>query len=96
VLLLQDEAVTADEQIQAWARDLADEGAVHGMPQSIATIDQLAQVVATVLFICGPQHSAVNYTQVRGNGPAGTGPAVYALLASRSAVRRTCLPNTSK
>ena len=57
--------VGADFEIQAWARELAsaNDGNVAGMPAPINTVDQLQKVLTTVIFTCGPQHSAVNYTQ---------------------------------
>jgi len=33
------------------------------MPQRIDDVQQLIDIVTTVIFTCGPQHSAVNYTQ---------------------------------
>lgn len=57
--------VEKDEQLQAWADDLANKGDVHGMPDKIESVKQLTAIVTNVIFICGPQHSAINFTQVR-------------------------------
>jgi arachidonate 15-lipoxygenase len=56
--------ITADETLQAWAHDIATEGNVNGMPDKIDSVDQLVGIITTVIFICGPQHSAVNFPQV--------------------------------
>jgi arachidonate 15-lipoxygenase len=57
--------ITNDTELQAWAAELADsnQGNVKGMPSQITTVDRLIEIVTTVIFICGPQHSAVNYPQ---------------------------------
>jgi arachidonate 15-lipoxygenase len=60
-----DVALTQDTELQSWARELASEtgGKVKGIPPRIETVQQLIEIVTTVIFTCGPQHSAVNYTQ---------------------------------
>jgi arachidonate 15-lipoxygenase len=58
--------ITEDLELQAWARELADQnlgGKVKGMPNRIGTVEELIEIVTTILFICGPQHSAVNFAQ---------------------------------
>jgi arachidonate 15-lipoxygenase len=55
-----------DPELQAWAVELADQttgGKVKGMPAQIQTVEELIEIVTTVIFICGPQHSAVNFAQ---------------------------------
>jgi arachidonate 15-lipoxygenase len=55
----------ADVELQAWARELVaqDGGRVKGMKNSIDTLEQLVEIVTTILYICGPLHSAVNFPQ---------------------------------
>lgn len=57
--------IQADRELQAWAQELAspDGGRVKGMPCSFSTVEQLIEVIANVIFTCGPQHAAVNYSQ---------------------------------
>lgn len=57
--------LTDDTELQRWAQELSSEkgGKVKGMPQRIEDVQQLIDIVTTVIFTCGPQHSAVNYTQ---------------------------------
>jgi len=60
--------ITGDTELQAWAKELSDSienngGAVAGMPISFTDVKDLIKIVTTIIFICGPQHSAVNYTQ---------------------------------
>ncbi|NJK74719.1 MAG: lipoxygenase [Microcoleus sp. SU_5_6] len=57
--------ISEDIELQSWAAELASEkGArVKGMPAQIDTVEQLIEIVTTVIFTCGPQHSAVNYPQ---------------------------------
>lgn len=55
----------ADVELQAWARELVaqDGGRVKGMKSSIDTLEQLVEIVTTILYICEPLHSAVNFPQ---------------------------------
>lgn len=54
-----------DPELQGWARELTDpkSGAVRGMPSAIDTLDQLVRALTSVIFTCGPKHSALNYAQ---------------------------------
>jgi arachidonate 15-lipoxygenase len=54
-----------DPELQSWARELTDpkQGAVRGMPSKIETVDQLVRAITSVIFTCGPKHSALNYAQ---------------------------------
>ncbi len=55
-----------DTELQAWASELSDQtngGKVKGMPASFTNVEELIEIVTTIIFICGPQHSAVNYAQ---------------------------------
>ena len=57
--------IAQDVELQTWAKELASDngGKVKGMPDHIDTVEQLIEIVTTVIFTCGPQHSAVNYPQ---------------------------------
>ena len=57
--------IAQDVELQTWAKELASDngGKVKGMPDHIDTVEQLIEIVTTVIFMCGPQHSAVNYPQ---------------------------------
>jgi arachidonate 15-lipoxygenase len=61
------EDIQGDYELQAWAQELTaqgpDGGKVKGMASKIDTIEQLNAIVTTLIFTCGPQHSAVNFTQ---------------------------------
>ncbi len=55
-----------DAELQAWAAELSDEttgGKVKGMPTQIDNIIDLIEIITTIIFTCGPQHSAVNFAQ---------------------------------
>jgi arachidonate 15-lipoxygenase len=58
--------ITADTELQAWAFELSDQtdgGKVKGMSSRIGNVNQLIEIVTTIIFICGPQHSAINFAQ---------------------------------
>jgi arachidonate 15-lipoxygenase len=58
--------ITDDIELQAWASELSAQsngGKVKGMPKSFTTVEDLIEIVTTIIFICGPQHSAVNFAQ---------------------------------
>ncbi|WP_333466428.1 lipoxygenase family protein [Microcoleus sp. w2-18aC6] len=59
------EALVQDVELQTWAQELASNegGKVKGMPSKIDTVEQLIKIVTTIIFTCGPQHSAVNFPQ---------------------------------
>ena len=55
-----------DTELQAWALELSDQtngGKVKGMPANFTNVEELIEIVTTIIFICGPQHSAVNFAQ---------------------------------
>ena len=58
--------IAQDTELQAWAKELSDPengGKVKGMPANFTTVEDLIEIVTTIIFICGPQHSAVNFAQ---------------------------------
>ncbi|MBD2411011.1 lipoxygenase [Nostoc calcicola FACHB-389] len=57
--------LTADLELQAWAQELVSEsgGRVKGVPSRIEKLEQLVDIATAVIFTCGPQHAAVNYSQ---------------------------------
>lgn len=58
--------ISGDTELQAWAAELSNQtngGKVKGMPSQIHTVNELIEIVTTIIFICGPQHSAVNFAQ---------------------------------
>jgi arachidonate 15-lipoxygenase len=58
--------ITSDTELQAWAAELSDRttgGKVKGMPDRITNVAELIEIITTVIFTCGPQHSAVNFAQ---------------------------------
>jgi len=58
--------IAQDTELQAWAKELSDQqngGKVKGMPANFTTLEDLIEIVTTIIFICGPQHSAVNFAQ---------------------------------
>ncbi len=59
------EDIAKDTELQAWAAELSDPngGNVKGMLSQINAVNELIEIVTTVIFICGPQHSAVNFAQ---------------------------------
>lgn len=60
-----DAAVAADPELAAWACELAadDGGRIAGMPTLIDSRALLAELLTTVIWICGPLHSLLNFAQ---------------------------------
>jgi arachidonate 15-lipoxygenase len=64
-----DEEVAADPEIQAWTRELASQdvsqngGCIAGMPEQIDSIELLRELLTTIIWICGPLHSMLNFAQ---------------------------------
>jgi arachidonate 15-lipoxygenase len=61
-------SISSDRALQDWAQKLnlvfsIAGGDGKGMPAKIETLEQLVEVVTTIIFTCGPQHAAVNYPQ---------------------------------
>ena len=63
-----DAAVAADDHLQAWLHDLATHGKIRGLTLAdsggISTRQELTEILAGVIFIAGPQHAAVNFSQI--------------------------------
>ncbi len=63
---IADKNIAEDTELQAWANESADQtngGNVNGMPAKIENMEQLIKLATTIVFTCGPQHSAVNFSQ---------------------------------
>lgn len=60
-----DTDVQQDKELRAWADELSSPslGRVKDMPQVIETKAELVDIVANIIFTCGPQHAAVNFSQ---------------------------------
>lgn len=63
-----DDDVLADEEVQAWMRELTarNGGQVRGLPLTdgrLTGVDDLHQIVSQVIFLCAIEHSAVNNGQ---------------------------------
>jgi arachidonate 15-lipoxygenase len=55
-----DAAVAGDADLQAWIRDIREEGKVPGLPETIDDLATLEPLVANILFHFGPKHAAVH------------------------------------
>lgn len=57
--------VQQDRELQAWADEVAcaSKGRVKNMPSQIENRTQLIELLTNLIFICGPQHGAVNFSQ---------------------------------
>jgi arachidonate 15-lipoxygenase len=64
-----DAEVVADPELQAWAGELSSAdgaengGQVAGMPERIDSIALLQELLTTIIWICGPLHSMLNFSQ---------------------------------
>ncbi len=58
-----DQDLVADVELQAWAQELVNGARIQGCPDAFLTLDPLVEVVTTIIFTCGPQHSAINFAQ---------------------------------
>jgi hypothetical protein len=58
--------VVQDYELQKWAEEIAVKGYSNedkGFPSQIRTVEELSEIVATIIFICSVQHAAVNFSQ---------------------------------
>jgi arachidonate 15-lipoxygenase len=64
-----DRDLAGDAELQAWSAELASQdaaangGRVAGMPERIDSIGLLQKILTTVIWICGPLHSMLNFSQ---------------------------------
>jgi len=64
-----DSDVLADPEVQAWTRELASQdtsqngGRIAGMPERMDSVGLLQQILTTIIWICGPLHSMLNFSQ---------------------------------
>ena len=63
-----DDGVVKDNELQAWVQDLHENGFPvregdidHEFPKSLATREQLVNMLTCVVFTCSCQHAAVNF-----------------------------------
>ncbi len=70
-----DADVAADSELQGFVRELGaqDGGRLKGVPEA-QTIEQLTYLLTRIVFIAGPQHSAVNFAQFPFMGPQANTP----------------------
>jgi arachidonate 15-lipoxygenase len=57
--------VQADSELQRWAAEITaqDGGRIQGMPSQIESATELSTIITNLIFIVGPQHAAVNFSQ---------------------------------
>jgi arachidonate 15-lipoxygenase len=57
------EDIAKDNEVQNWAQEIRTVFEGKGFPGDFQTLDSLVRVVTSIIFIAGPQHSAINYAQ---------------------------------
>jgi arachidonate 15-lipoxygenase len=60
---MKPEDIAGDTELQAWAREIQTVFEGKGFPGDFQTLDALVEFVTSIIFIAGPQHSAINYAQ---------------------------------
>ncbi|HRI60679.1 MAG TPA: lipoxygenase family protein [Saprospiraceae bacterium] len=57
--------VQNDRELQAWIAELSSSeyGNARDLPARLQTREEVAELLALIIFNCGPQHSAVNFSQ---------------------------------
>lgn len=64
-----DSDVAADPEVQAWTQELASQdtsqngGRIAGMPERMDSVGLLQEILTTIIWICGPLHSMLNFSQ---------------------------------
>ena len=66
-----DDDVTKDSELQAWIKDIHDNGFTptpghvdHRFPAGLVSRDELVHLLTCVVFTCSCQHAAVNFGQL--------------------------------
>ncbi len=89
-----DAAVVADTEVSAWIDELCSPqlGNISGLAPP-TTRDELAQIVAQMIYIAGPQHASVNYGQYPlGSYAPSVAASVYAKAPTAEDVITDCMP----
>ena len=89
-----DAAVVADTEVSAWIDELCNPqlGNLSGLAPP-TTRDELAQIVAQMIYIAGPQHASVNYGQYPlGSYAPSVAASVYAKAPTAEDVVTDCMP----
>ena len=76
IFYTNDEDVSGDEYLQAWAKDVCENGLPtsdgseigHGMPPAINTQKELIDIATTIIWISSARHSAINTGQYQIHG----------------------------
>jgi arachidonate 15-lipoxygenase len=98
VVYKTDADVAADEQLQAWAKEITEFGKLKGFPARITSKFQLARLLAMTIVTASAQHAAVNFSQGKYEsfipimGLGLWGPLVFDRRASASDFERLIAP----
>ncbi|MDM0026480.1 lipoxygenase family protein [Variovorax saccharolyticus] len=90
-----DAAVASDPELMAWVQELGSpqHGNLSGFPTTLGTREQLAQVVAQMIYTAGPLHASVNYGQYPF---AGFAPSVAAAIYKAAPTREDKIDRASQ
>jgi arachidonate 15-lipoxygenase len=58
-----DRDVVMDLELQRFSDEMRERGRLRGLPKDLTTRAELIELVTQLIWIAGPQHAAVNYTQ---------------------------------